>query len=324
MNRRFMAGAIAIAAAVTLQAALADKNDPTVWTPPRIVQRPDEFNECHVDAAGALPKDADRSVELLIATDGTLKEFSLPKGSPSWMTILSDCVVKQLRFSPWIRDDKPMESGAFLMIAFRARGPGQAAGFAVENVGPVITAPRISNRARITRNCVPDTVTPGTLSRFVVTLTVQPDGSMTDLVFPVGSQNWQQELARCLLGRITFFPGTRDGFPVAAAATMPISLRDDSGGITPSELRSTAQELESAYRACYPPDLLTMTSAFYSFNIATNGKVSSPKLLKGTGDPRLDDAGVCILKMLEFTPMMQNGRAIKSTATWELPLRPHR
>jgi outer membrane biosynthesis protein TonB len=47
-----------------------------------------------------------------------------------------------------------------------------------------------------------------------------------------------------------------------------------------------------------------------------------PKLIKSSGDPRLDEAGLCIMKMLKFTPAMQGGRAVNSTVTWELPMRP--
>ncbi|MBM2854684.1 MAG: hypothetical protein HW417_1612, partial [Steroidobacteraceae bacterium] len=72
MNRRFVQGGIAIAAAVMLQPALADKDDPPEFTPLSIVQRPDSFDECHAETAGNLAMGIERRVELTIAADGTL------------------------------------------------------------------------------------------------------------------------------------------------------------------------------------------------------------------------------------------------------------
>ncbi len=104
---------------------------------------------------------------------------------------------------------------------------------------------------------------------------------------------------------------------------MPISVATE-GDSTVSSLRSSREEVEGAYRACYPPDTLAMTSAFYTFDIATNGKLKNPKVIKSSGNPRLDEVGKCILDLLEFKPMMRNGQPIRSQATWELPLRPPR
>lgn len=325
MKRRFLRGGIAIAAAVMLQAALLGETDVPEFTPLRIIQRPDNFDVCHAEVAGELAMDNAPSVELTIAADGTLSKYSLSEGSPDWMKELSGCAVKKLKFLPGTRQGTAVERRASLTIKFRARGPEELAYITVENVGPLITSPMISRGSRDTSGCYPERVKRlGQLSRIVVTLTIMPDGSVTDVTLPPGSEPWHEETIRCVLDRVTFIPGTLDGLPVAAQATLPIVMQFDSGKISAPELRSSIEQLEAAYRTCYPPDSLTMASAFYNFIIASNGKVSNPKLVKGTGDPRLDEAGACILKMLEFTPLMQNGRTMKSLVTWELPLRPHR
>ena len=154
-------------------------------------------------------------------------------------------------------------------------------------------------------------------------LTVNPDGTASDLEMPLGSEPWHEETARCVIDRITFTPGSRDGQPVKAEASMPILMRTEGDSVAVSSLRSSNEEVEAAYRACYPPDTLAMTSAFYTFDIATNGKLKNPKVIKSSGDPRLDDAGKCILSLLEFKPMMRNGEPIKSQAMG-LPIRPPR
>jgi hypothetical protein len=325
MKSRFLRGGIAITACALSQAALGNDADVAEFTPPRIVQRPDNFDNCHVQVVGDLGKKDEPTVNFTIAEDGTFKNYSLPDGSPDWMKELSRCVLEQLRFSPGTRQGQVADLGAFVAIKFRARSPDPSAGIAIEKVDSLVTPPLISRRSRDTDGCYPDRIARlGEVSRFLVTITILADGSVTDMTLPVGSEPWQDEAARCMLGRLVFVPGTRDGLPVAAQATIPFVMQIEGGKVIPPELRSTGEELEAAYRACIPSDLLTMASAFYSFDIATNGKVSNPKVVKGTGDPRLDEAGACILKMLEFTPLMQNGRGMRSHATWELPLRPHR
>ena len=311
-----------------LQAALAGQNEPSVWTPPRIVQRPDNFDDCLVDATGRLPMDNERNLDLTISADGTIKEFSLPEGSPDWMKELAGCATRLLKFSPANGNEGPVEAGASLMMKFRASGPDHTTGLAIERVGPLTTPPRIWIKGAAISACL-ETAEPirGSVSRFVITFTVLPDGSVENLVPPPGGERWHEQVSQCILRRAKFSPGTRDGVPVVAEAKMPIVLKtdgSDQGKFIAPVLRTTDEELEAAYRACYPPDSLTMTSALYSFNIGTGGKVGNPRLVKGTGDSRLDEAGTCILKRLEFKPMMLNDRAVRSLVTWELPLRPHR
>lgn len=325
MNLWILRGSIAIAACVLHQAALGNEGDVAKFTPPRIVQRPDNFDNCHAQAVSDFGKDNESSVKLTIADDGTLKEYSLADGSPEWMKELSRCAVEQLRFAPATRDGSAVERDAVLTMGFRKGGPETSTGITIEEVGPLVTPPYLSRESRDTSDCYPERIRrSGQVSRIVVSITILPDGTLTDVTLPPGSEPWQEKAMRCVLDRVTFFAGTRDGLPVEAKATIPIVMKFKSDKISAPELRSSAEELEAAYRACYPEDLLTMASAFYSFDVGTSGHVSNPKVINGTGDPRLDEAGACIMKMLEFKPFMRNGRPMKSHVTWELPIRPHR
>lgn len=326
MNRRLLRGGIAIAAACMLQAALADKNDPPVITPFSILQRPDRLDDCHSDSGGDLGRNVELKVELTIATDGAIKAFSLPEGSPEWMKDLSGCALNQFRFSPATRDGTAVETKASLSIKFRARGAGQSAGLVIDNVGPLIVPPKILSGAGEIDSCFPESVRrQGVASRFVTTITILPDGSLRDLMLPPGSDSWQEAAARCALEKLTFLPGTLDGIAVEAHATLPIEFNynNEKSLVTP-KIRSTADQIEAAYSACYPSDSLTMTSAIYRFDVSIIGHVSNPKVVKSSGDPRLDESGACILKMLRFFPMKQNGQTVNSYMTLELPLRPHR
>jgi TonB family protein len=278
-----------------------------------------------VEAAGDLAGQDQPTVQLRIAADGTLEKFTLPERSPDWMKELAGCAVEKFRFAPATRQGVAEARDAFFTIKFRARGPEELAYITVEDVGPLITSPFLVRGSQDTSDCYPDRIRrPGQLSRIVVTMKIMPDGSATDVALPTGSEPWHEETIHCLLDRINFFPGTVDGLPVSAQATLPFVIQFHAGKINTPELRSSTEQLEAAYHACYPPDLATVAAAFYSFDIAANGRVTNPKVVDGTGNARLDEAGVCIMKMLEFTPLMKNGRAMRSHVTWRLPIRPSR
>ena len=325
MTRQPLRGAIGIAFAVMLHAAFADQISVSEFNPPRIVQRPDSFDGCIARSVGRLERDVEQSVELKIATDGTLLKFSLPEGSPEWMNELSGCVLRQIQFAPADEEHSRVERSAYLPIKFRVRRPEQGASIFIENVGPLLTPPRMKRRAGDPDSCFPYEIRKRrVVSRFLVSMTIQSDGSVTDVTLPVGGESWYEATALCLLDQMSFIPGTRDGVPAAAQSTLPIVTKSEKGQVSRPQLRSTAEILEAAYRACYPPGLASRGSALYSFNVAANGRVTNPKLAKSSGDTRLDVIGACIMQKLEFSPLMQNGRAMRSTATWELPIRPPR
>jgi outer membrane biosynthesis protein TonB len=295
------------------------------FTPPQIVQPIENFSDCHAAAMLRAGTDAQISVTLTIAADGKLKNFSLREGSPNWMKDLVTCAVRKFQFLPATSHGVEVEWKAFLPIYFGAIPATESTGTTVESAGPLLTAPWKIPNSQDTTNCFPaDTVKRGLISRIVISVTIMPDGSVGEVKPPEGSEPWMDASAHCVLERTKFYPGTRGGIPVQAQSWMPLVFKDTEGKVTSPELRSTGGELEAAYRACYPSDQLSMTSIVFSFLVAKNGHVNDPKVVKGSGDPRLDEAGACILKMLEFTPLMQNGRPMKSKVTWELPIRPPR
>lgn len=310
---------------VAVQAAAAGDFVMPKFAAPRISHLPQSFEECFAQPAPVSGHEEAIYAKLTIKADGMLKEFSLPDDSPRWMKGLADCALAKLQFSPGTWDGVAAESRASVMLKFRAHFAEDSFGIGIEQVGPLVTYPRLVRLPEGTADCFPASLARrGNVARFVVSLTILPDGRVTNVTLPVGSEAWHGETARCVLERIAFIPGTRDGFPVEAQASLPIVYEAGSGEVSTPELRSSNEELEAAYRACYPLDLASIASAFYRFDIATNGRVSNPKVVKGSGDPRLDAAGACILIMLEFKPLLQSGRGIRSSVTWELPIRPPR
>jgi TonB family protein len=323
-----MAGRALFAALTVLLCAAAETDTPSIeHTSPRLITRPDNFDECRKEGVRELGEYRDVSPTLHLDKDGTLSKFDLAEGTPDWARSLTECVLARLRFSPGTQDRKPIESTANLSIRFRERAPEVAPGVVVDGIGAFITAPWQMRKPRH-RNCrvPPKLLTLGQTQQFIVKLVIQPDGTLSDIQLPVGSGPEHEQLAHCLLKDARFAPGTIDGRPVRAEATLPIRLfsDNDTGAVVVPKPAATPEELEAAYQACIPRDLPSMGSAFYRFEVSTRGSVGSPELVKSSGDPRLDEAGLCIVKLLKFTPMTQGGRAMPARITWELPMRPPR
>jgi len=120
-----------------------------------------------------------------------------------------------------------------------------------------------------------------------------------------------------------------DGKPVAAQAIVPInfSLADEYGKAAHFDgpkLQSNPPEVEKAYRACYPEDTLAMQTAQYKLTIGTDGRARNIKLFTSGGDAQLDEAGICLIQKLQFNPTQRDGKAVKSTITLPLQMRPAR
>lgn len=318
-TKRLLIGAT-VAGLVLAQSAVRADQAVAKFGAPRVLQLPESFPACRAEPVGAVRNEVFVAID--IAADGKPKEIRLADNSPAWVKELANCAVAQLQFAPGTWDDVPAESTAHVTFKLRTGGSGDPGFVEIDSMGPLITPPRL-HPGRDRNDCFPEHLSGG-VGRFVVTLTVMPDGSIVNVTLPTGSEPWVEKTAHCLLGRTTFTPGTDNGMPVQAQASLPIVYKSGEGEVKPPQLRSSNADIEAAYRACYPPDLVTFASAFYRFEISTSGRVSKPRLVKGSGDRRLDDAGICILPKLEFTPFIQDGRAIRANVTWELPMRPPR
>lgn len=167
----------------------------------------------------------------------------------------------------------------------------------------------------------------GREGRLTVIVVVQTDGTVSDVEFPPGTEQWQQDAAGCLVSRMKFRPGTVNGEPVVSRATLPIrfmlgnlsrrALLQDT-----AQLRSSPSQLEDAYRACYPLAGTAEQSPVYRFTIGVDGRARNVKLVESGGDPTLDQAGRCILRRLEFQPLLRGSQAVKSVVSLPLLVRP--
>lgn len=201
---------------------------------------------------------------------------------------------------------------------------------AEEGVEPAIIPPKIKAPESIYSNCYPDSARyEQREGRLTVNFTVEPDGSVSNVIFPSGIEPWLRKAALCMLRKVQFTPGTLDGKPVAASAKLPINfnltdLSGESVELDWPQLLSTAQDLERAYRACYPEDALGMQTARYKLTVGTDGRARKVQVVESGGDPTLDEVGICIIGLLQFTPTQRGGQSVVSTLSLPLRVRPAR
>ena len=163
--------------------------------------------------------------------------------------------------------------------------------------------------------------------RTIVGVTVAPDGSVGEVTFEPGTLPWQQQTARCIVSQTKFEPAVRNGVPVAATVQLPIqfSLRDLEGHTTfasDPRLRSTPEEIEDAYRACYPPDMASIARPQYDVTIDARGKVTASILVESSGDASMDRAGHCMFERIRFDPATRDDRPVSATLTLPMLVRP--
>ena len=157
-------------------------------------------------------------------------------------------------------------------------------------------------------------------------LTVAADGRISSVALPAGSEPLMREAAQCIAAGLRAEPALRDGVPVASEVTVPLlfwlhDARDD-GGPAPAFARpvlgSRPEQVEAAYRGCYPAGLGREAEVQLAITVTEAGKVRSARILEGSGEPALDAAATCIVRKLRFAPARRNGVNVASQVSWPL------
>jgi TonB family protein len=168
----------------------------------------------------------------------------------------------------------------------------------------------------------------GAEGRLEIVVTVQADGSVGAIEFPPGAEAWQQTTARCLVGLATFTPGMRDGVPVAARVRVPVNFTLDDDGpqrqheLSYPKLVSSPDDIEDSYRACYPPDEVTLAQPKYRVTVTEHGRATDIELVESSGLDVMDAAGRCMLERFRFEPMRRDQAAMRATFVLPVILRP--
>ena len=160
-------------------------------------------------------------------------------------------------------------------------------------------------------------------SRATAIVEVAPDGSIVAIKLPEDMPALQKKTVRCLLAKFTFSPAVKDGVPAAGTVFVPLNFElAASGAVTYAKVAASPEEMESALRACYPPDSLAMGEALYEVAVSEAGRATKVTVMKSSGDAALDDAGSCLLAKLAYDPMTRGSKPAASAILLPLKLRP--
>ena len=273
----------------------------------------DELGGCYAPSARRAGSEGKIEVLATIEPDGSVSEAKIPPGIEPWQEEAAHCVIKLLRFDAAVKDGVATRSQVIIPINFDLLDES------------VITPPRIQPRENeeIGKCYSKKARRAGSQGRLYVQVVIEADGSLGQIDMPEGIEPWAEETARCVLGKLKFLPGTRDGVPVAAMATLPIQMSlIGSPPIEYLKLASTQAEIEEANRACYPPDSHAIARAQFRVTVTSRGKATHIEIVESTGDPNLDEAGVCILNRMKFIPAKSGKVPVESTSVLPVTLTP--
>jgi TonB family protein len=298
------------------------------FSPLRLANPTVDVSACQADSGqdGAAARDV--SVFLRVTAKGEVDDVSLPQDTPDWLSGIAKCVAARMEFVPEIRDSEPALAHAKLIVSVKSLQAGELRTFGAFRFGPLTTQPRFrSPSLNDVERCISGGLPMEGVSLVALIATVDSAGRVRGIEAPAGAPKWAERLADCMEKRKPgFFPGSRDGVPIESEARIPISL------LSSSHYRDTDRPqpptdptlIEAAYRACYPPDQAAMGSVLFNFDVNADGSVSNAKIMRGSGDPLLDNAAACILPRLTFIPMTHGKKRVKANVSWELPVRPPR
>lgn len=308
--------ALAMLAGVPVKSNSAESPiaEPGVSSPAKMHKAsPEDLGTCYAATARGAGSEGKVDVIATIEPDGSISQVTLPPGIEPWQEETAQCVMKLLRFDAAVANGVPTRSQVLVPLNFSL--PDE----------PVLVPPRLqpSSPQAVGRCYSRYARSTGQEGRLFVSITVEADGRVSKIDMPKGIEPWQEETAKCVLGVLKFHPGTVDGVPVAAQATMPLyfSLIGSPKFDSP-KLVSTQPEQEDANQRCYPPDSSAIAQPQYRLTITRSGKATRITVVESTGDERLDQAGICLLKLLRFQPAMRGKAAVESTTVLPVILAP--
>lgn len=153
------------------------------------------------------------------------------------------------------------------------------------------------------------------------------DGRVKEYLMPAGALPWMTEAVKCVADRLEFYPASLRATTVESWAVLPLEFNLTANPhfdaeLTPPTLRSSEESILEAYRRCYPAERMETARIEYRITVTPGGRVRRAEVLSESGDPALDQAGICILRSLSFVAARRNGRAVESTLNWPILVRP--
>lgn len=257
---------------------------------------------------GSLTGTVDISVN--VGADGRPTAVTTPPGTSDHLAGAAQCVGAMLRYQPALQDAIPVAEKLELAVVFPS-------------------LPKIKGELRsVIDFChapwTIDDLKEGSLNLLV---RVGTDGRVQEYEMPDGVLPWMADAARCVADELEFYPAVLRTTLLESWVNVPLKFqltrhRALDAEVTAPSPRSDEAAIIAAYQHCYPAGMTAVARIEYRITVAKTGRVRKAELLKTSGDPVLDEAGICILKNLSFLAARRNGRAVESTLNWPILVRP--
>ncbi len=284
-------------------------------SPPRSLGPPSNATDLcfrRHSAEGEVTGEAEVTVS--VSAEGRVTGAASAPGTPEPLASAAQCVAVTMRFEPALENGQAVAGKATVAIGFPT--PPQlrvdlvrAIQYCQPAVQPLITL---------------NSAYEGNLDLLVK---VGKDGRVSETVLPEGVLPWMEEAARCLKDRLDFFPARLKLVAVESWTMVPIDFNltrspHERVRLDAPTLRSDAEQILSAYRACYPAGRSDEVKVNYRITVTDGGRVRKAEVVSSSGDDEFDQAGVCILRKLVFVPARRNGVDVESTLNWPILVRP--
>lgn len=249
-------------------------------------------------------------ITVTVNAAGKAAAVTTPPGTEEHLAAAAQCTGVMLTYVPAKRDGVPVDDRLVLPVAF-----------------PTLPTPRLPVRSAIDYCHAPWNIEDLKEGELDLPVLVGRDGKVKEFLLPGGILPWMSEAARCVAGQLEFYPAVLRTTLVESWTVVPLNFnltRDphlDSEVIPPS-LRSDEAAILAAYRKCYPAGHTGEAWIKYRITVSKGGRAYRVDLLVSSGDPALDEAGLCILKNLAFTAARRNLRSVESTLNWPILVRP--
>ena len=249
-------------------------------------------------------------ITVTVNAEGKAIAVTTPPGAEERLAAAAQCAGVMLTYLPAKRDGVPVEDRLVLPVTF-----------------PTLPTPRLPVRGAIDYCHAPWTLEDLKEGELDLPVRVGRDGKVQEFLLPGGILPWMSEAARCVAGKLEFYPAVLRTTLVEAWTVVPLNFnltRDPhlDSEVTPPTLRSDEAAIMAAYRKCYPAEHSGEARINYRITISKGGRAYRVELLESSGDPALDEAGICILKNLSFVAARRNLRSVESTLNWPILVRP--
>jgi TonB family protein len=249
-------------------------------------------------------------ITVTVNAEGKATAVTTLPGIEERLAAAAQCAGVLFAYVPAKRDGVPVEDLLVLPVTF-----------------PTLPTPRLPIRSAIDYCHAPWTLEDLKEGELDLPVLVGRDGNVKEFLLPGGILPWMSEAARCVAGRLEFYPAVLRTTLVESWTIVPLNFNltrnpHFDSEVTPPTLRSDETAIMAAYRKCYPAGHAGEARINYRITVSKGGKAYRVELLESSGDPALDEAGICILRNLSFVAARRNLRSVESTLNWPILVRP--